>query len=78
MNRTGDVVDPIQEDCELVAADPGDGIAGPEVVFETLGNAFQKLVTEGVAKAVVDVLETVEVEEKNGELVLRRPIEIGH
>ena len=74
VNRARNVVDPIEKDRELVAADAGDGVAGSEVVFEALRDALEQLVAERVAEAVVDVLEAVEVEEENGELVSRASV----
>ena len=55
------LVDLAQHD-ELVAADPGDEIARPEVRLQDPRRMHQHGVARGVAERVVDLLETVEVE----------------
>ena len=52
------------EDRELVAAEAGDGVAGPDHRLELARDRDQQLVAGVVAEAVVDVLEAVEVEEQ--------------
>jgi len=51
---------------ELVTAEAGRGVALAQKTLEALGDGDQQLVTEGVAQAVVDELEMVEVQEERG------------
>ncbi len=53
----------VEQDGELVTADPGHGVGRPEAVGEALGHPPQELVARGVAEGVVDRLEVVEVDE---------------
>ncbi|MNE16874.1 hypothetical protein D3C80_1098330 [compost metagenome] len=57
-----------QQDDELVAAQAGHGVDVPHLFFQALGDAFEQQVADRMAKAVVDVLETVEVEKQHGSL----------
>ena len=52
---------------ELVAAEPGGGVALADGGADPLGDGDQQLVADAVAEAVVDVLEVVEVEEQHDE-----------
>ena len=54
--------DVLDEYCELVAAEARDRVAGSEVLLESVGDADEELVADGVAQRVVDYLEAVEVE----------------
>ena len=56
-----------EQDGELVAAQPGDGVAGAQARLEPPRDRDQQLVADQVAEAVVDDLEAVEVEEEDGE-----------
>ena len=69
------VGDVFEQDRELVAAEPGDGVAGPDARLEALAERDQELVADEVAEAVVDGLEAVQVQEHDGdaELVAARP-----
>lgn len=58
-----------QEDDEFVAAEAGDGVVAAELVAEAGGDALEEDVADGVAEAVVDVFEAVEVEEQDGAFV---------
>ena len=63
-------VDVVEQDRELVAAEPGDRVAGPQVAASSRrAKRDQQLVADGVAEAVVDELEAVEVEEQHGAAV---------
>ena len=59
----GHVGDIEQEDAELIAAETGGDVARPQARSEALGDDDEQLVAGGVAEAVVDGLEVVEVEE---------------
>ncbi|EXI73206.1 MAG: hypothetical protein AW07_02820 [Candidatus Accumulibacter sp. SK-11] len=61
------------DDDELVAAEPRDGLALGEDAAEDLGDAAQQAVADIVAEGVVDQLETVEVEEEDRCPLLRAP-----
>nr|WP_255600999.1 hypothetical protein [Blastococcus sp. LR1] len=65
-------VDGRQQDGELVAAEPGHGVAVPQDLGQPWGHLAQQGVAVGVAQAVVDLLEAVEVDEHDGDLG-RRP-----
>ena len=56
-----------QQDGELVAAQPRDQVAGPHAAGEQRGDLSQRLVAAGVAVAVVDLLEVVDVEEDDAD-----------
>ncbi len=71
------VVHPVDQDRELVAAQPRHGVAGAEKVLEPAGDAHQQLVADRVAEAVVDVLEAVEVEKEDREVGLGPPLQVG-
>ena len=58
--------DVLEQDGELVAAEPGGGVAGPELVLEPLRGSYEQLVARSVTEAVVDRLEPVEVEHDDG------------
>ena len=55
-----------QQDGELVAAQPGEDLAGPQRGLQARADLAQQLVTGVVAEAVVDLLEAVEVEQQQG------------
>ena len=55
---------------ELVAAEAGDRVAGPEARAEPLADGREELVADGVAEALVDRLEPVEVEQDQGDRVV--------
>jgi hypothetical protein len=67
VGRLAHVVDVFEQDRELVAAQPGDSVAGAQVRFEPPRDAHQKLVADHVPERVVDHLEAVEVEEEQRE-----------
>ena len=50
---------------ELVAAEPGQGVAGPDRARDPAGHRAQQLVADRMAERVVDLLEAVEVEEED-------------
>ena len=60
----------LEQHGELVAAQPRDRVAG-RAAQQPLGHLDQQLVAGGVAEAVVDRLEVVEVEEEHGDLCRR-------
>ena len=70
--RAANVLDVLDQDDELVAAEPRDRVARPARLFDSLGDGAQQLVAGDVAEAVVDVLESVEVEEEHCEALFRR------
>ena len=57
------MVDARQQQRELVAAQPRDGVPFAHALAEPLRDAAQQLVARGVAEAVVDLLEAIEVDE---------------
>jgi len=58
--------DIFEQDGELVAAEPRDGIAGPDARLEALAECHQQLIANLVAEGVVDVLEAVQIQEHDG------------
>ena len=54
----------LQQERELVAAQPARGVLGAQDAGEALGDEAQQLVTGGMAERVVDVLEVVEIHEQ--------------
>ena len=56
----------LQQDGELVAADPRDGVAGAQRGVEPARDRLEQPVAGLVAERVVDELEAVEVEEQHG------------
>ena len=60
-------VDVLDQQRELVATEAGDGVAGPDHRREPGGDRDQQLVAAGVAEAVVDQLEVVEVHEEHAD-----------
>jgi hypothetical protein len=50
-----------EHDAELVAAEPGDGVAGPQCRFQAFRHDAEELVAVAVAERVVDFFEPVEV-----------------
>ena len=61
-----DRLDPVEEDRELVAADPGDRVTGTEACRKPACSRYQELVADGVVEAIVYDLEAIEVEEEDG------------
>ncbi|MNM84301.1 hypothetical protein D3C81_963850 [compost metagenome] len=57
-----------QQDDELITAQARHCIDIAHLFFQALGDAFEQQVADRMAKAVVDVLETVEVEKQHGPL----------
>ena len=57
---------------ELVTAEAGDSVAGPDDGGEAPGDADQELVAEGVPEAVVDELEAIEAEAEHREVLAAR------
>ena len=53
----------LEEHRELVAAEPGGGVAGAQAAAQAVGHRAEELVAGAVAEAVVDELEVVEVDE---------------
>ena len=62
--------DVLEQDGELVAAEARRGVGGADARGQALGDLAQDLVAGGVAEAVVDRLEVVEVEEDDRDAVL--------
>ena len=68
----------VEQNREFVAAQPGDGLLPPQVgnrvgaahaALESPRDRDQKLVTDLMTEAVIDILEPVEVEEQNREQI---------
>ena len=64
-----DVDDRVEDDPELVAAEARDRVARPERADEALADRGQEPVADGVADALVDDLEPVEVEQDDRDRV---------
>ncbi len=60
------VVQALEQERELVAAEPGDGVAWSQALRQPLRRRQQDLVADEMAERVVDDLEAVEVEEEDG------------
>ena len=67
------VVHPSQDHGELVPSEPRDGVAGPQTTAQPLGHLAQDLVPGLVTLGIVDVLETVQIDQKQG----RAPAAVG-
>src|SRR5262249_37471083 len=65
--RVTSVADILEEHHELITAEAGDGVSGPEEGFEPLRERREQLIADRMAEAVVDDLEAVDVEEQDGE-----------
>ena len=67
----------LTQDDELVATEPRDGVARPHGGAKTPGEDLEELVAGDVTEAVVDELESVEIEEDDADLapVAARPFE---
>ena len=63
----------VEDDAELVAAEAGDGVAGPQAGAEPLADGREELVADRVTEALVDRLEPIEVEQDQGDRIVRRP-----
>ena len=75
--RHGAFGHPGQHGDELVAAEPGEQVARSKLGHEALGGHPYRVVPHPVAVAVVDQLETVEVEEAHGDGRLAGGAEFG-
>ena len=60
--RVGDVA---EDETELISAQPGDGVTRPHVGVDALGQSREELVPASMAERVVDVLEVVEVDDRD-------------
>ena len=54
-----------EDQTELVAAEPADGVADPDARHETIAELLEQFVTDRVPKGVVDGLEVIEVDEQD-------------
>ena len=63
------VVQAAEQDGELVAAEPRDGVAGTQAGLEAARRLDEQLVADQVAEAVVDDLEAIEIEVEDRERV---------
>jgi hypothetical protein len=63
-----------REDAELIPADPGGRVLGAHRARQGAGDVAQEIVAGGVAEAVVEQLESVEIEHQNREAPLRPPV----
>src|SRR5438552_11622633 len=62
------VYDILDEDRELVAAEPGGGVGGSERRRDAAGRCREDLVATGMPMGVVQALEVVEVDEQDRDL----------
>ncbi|KAF5050433.1 hypothetical protein DSECCO2_429490 [anaerobic digester metagenome] len=60
----------VEDDHELVASHPGDGVGGPHGFHEPFGDGPQDRVARVVSVLVVDLLEAVQVHEEDAETLL--------
>ena len=60
------VLQVLDDDGELVAAEPGDGVFLAQAVAQALGRLLQQLVAEKVPQRIVDQLEAVEIQQHDG------------
>ena len=67
------VGDVLEEEAELVAAQPRHGVARAQRGAEAIAHLHQQLVADRVAERVVDHLEAVEVEEEHGQVLVAPP-----
>ena len=75
------VVVALDQDGELVATEPGDGVAGPDRAAEPLRHPDHQLVPDRVTEGVVDHLEVVEIDEQQGQRTQAAPVllqGVGH
>ena len=76
LDRVVLAADVLEQHPELVAAEPGDGVACAHRLLQPRRDGGEQLVADVVAEAVVDQLEVVEVEEQDrGHERLRRAAE---
>src|SRR5581483_1296263 len=66
----------IEQDRELVAAEPRNRVAGPEAVFQAARDRDQQVIADHVPQTVVDDFEAVEIQEEDGELPLFMPLAV--
>ena len=64
--RLAGVADVVEQERELVAAEPRDGVAGAQDGLQPPRDGDQQRVADVVAERVVDELEAVEVQEEHG------------
>ena len=60
------IVLPVLYDSELVAAQPREYVCFPKRGLETHRRLLQHRVANGMSQSIIDVLETIEVEQKYG------------
>ena len=61
------ILDPVEQDDELVAAEAGDEVIGPAGAPDPVRDLLQHLVATGMTVRVVDRLEVVEIAEQHGD-----------
>jgi hypothetical protein len=66
-DTAGGIGTTVDHERELVTADAGDDVARADAAAQSLGEGHQQLVALGVAPAVVDVLEVVDVHEQDAD-----------
>ena len=65
MQRGLRVVEPVEQDRELVAAEAGHDVAGPQAGRQPFGERNEHAIADLVTQAVVDDLEPIDVEEQH-------------
>src|SRR4051812_26207158 len=65
-----DVVRPFDKDRKFVSAQSSYQVRGTHAFFKTPGNTLQQLIADNVAKAVVYVLKSVQIDEQNADIVI--------
>jgi hypothetical protein len=77
LGRLPGVADLLEQDRELVAAETADRVGGAQDVLYPAGERDQQPVADGMAEAVVDELEAVEVDVEHGAAPGRIPLELA-
>jgi hypothetical protein len=77
-NRVVDPLDVLEEDGKLIPSETGNRVLGSDTTPQPLGHRFQEPVARRVAKAVVDVLEAIQVDKEGSEGLALAPSSLEH
>src|SRR5881227_1784268 len=72
VGRFSRVRNSIQQNSELVAAQPRDHIDFTNAALESTRDRNQQLIANRMAETIVNVLETIQIEEQHCELIILR------
>src|SRR5262249_61462973 len=70
------VLDVFEQNSKFIAAKTRHSIAGAQTSFETASDRDEQLISNHVAKTVVDILETIEIKEQNCEQIILAPFTV--